>query len=146
MSVSGEMRGRKRQLLLPLSQTCLLASQIFSERGCHFRGFPHLVRNPIKELPDSWMLTVSDLIFCSGGEKCTFVEHGNTIGDAEGTRQLMSHDDHGQLESLLKKENQFIQFCRNNRIERGGRHAAPERIGIQGYRTGHCGPFFHTPG
>src|SRR5260370_23148147 len=108
MSVSGEMRGRKRQLLLPLSQTCLLASQIFSERGCHFRGFPHLVRNPVKELPYSWMLTVSDLIFCSDSEECAVVHHGATIGDAEGTRQLMSHDDPVHLDSVLKKPNHSI--------------------------------------
>src|SRR6266849_414699 len=146
MSVSGEMRGRKRQLLLPMSQTCLLASQIFSERGCHFGGFPHLVRNPVKELPYSWMLTVSDLIFCSDSEECAVVQHGDTIGDAEGTRQFMSHDDHGHLERLLKKENQFVQFCRNNRIEPSGRLVEYENLRIESNSTGHRGPFFHAPG
>src|SRR5713226_4720043 len=146
MSGSGETPGRKRQPLLPLSKICLLAAQIFFERGCDLRGLSHLVRNPVKELPDAWMLSVFHLIFGSDREERSVVQHGNAIGDAEGTRQLMSHDDHGHLKSLLKKENQFIQFCRNNRVKPSGRFVEYENLRIESNSTGHCGPFFHSPG
>src|SRR5207302_3172940 len=102
------------------SQIYLLGSQVSFERGCDARAIPHLVRNPVKELPDAWMLAVFDVIFGSDRKESSVVQHGNAIGDAEGTRQLMSHDDHGHLESLLEKQNQFIQSCRNNRIEPSG--------------------------
>src|SRR6267378_3320570 len=146
MSRSGETPGRKPQPLLPLSKICLLAAQIFFERGCDLRGLPHLVRNSVKELPDAWMLTVSDLIFGSDRQERSVVQHGNAIGDAEGTRQLMSHDDHSHLESLLKKKDQFIQFCRNNWIEPGGRFIEYKNLGIESKRTRHRSPLLHAPG
>src|SRR5260370_7880099 len=108
MSVSAETPGRKRQLLLPWSKIRLLASQIFFERGCDLRGLPHLVWNPVKELPDAWVLTVLDLIFGSDREEISVVQHGNAISDAEGTRQLMSHADHTHPKTLLHNNNQFI--------------------------------------
>src|SRR6267378_511022 len=146
MSRSGETPGRKPQPLLPLSKICLLAAQIFFERGCDLRGLPHLVRNSVKELPDAWMLTVLDLIFGSDREERSVVQHGNAIGDAEGTRQLMSHDDHGHLKSLLKKENQFIQLCRNNRVKPSGRFVEYKNLRVESNGTRHCSSLLHAPG
>src|SRR6267143_4767080 len=131
MSRSGETPGRKCQPLPRLSKICLLAAQIFFERGCDLRGLPHLVRNTVKELPDTWVLTVHDLVFGSDRKEPSVVQHGNAIGDAEGTRQLMSHDDHGHLKSFLKKENQFIQFCRNNRVKSSGRFVEYKNLRVE---------------
>src|SRR6266436_2639095 len=146
MSGSGETPGRKRQPLLPLSTICLLAAQIFFERGCDLGGFSHLVRNSVKELPDAWMLGVFHLIFGSDREERSVVQHGNAIGDAEGTRQLMCYDDHGHLKSFLKKENQFIQFCRNNRVKSSGGFVEYKNFRVESKGTRHCSPLLHTPG
>src|SRR6202051_3405233 len=146
MSVSGETPGRKRRLLLPLSEICLLASQIFFERGCDLRGLPHLVRYPVEELPNTRMLTFLNLIFGSDSKESSVVQHGDAVGDAEGAWQLMSHDDHGHLESLLKKENQFIQFSRNNWIEPSGRLVKYKNLRIESNGTRHCSPLLHAPG
>src|SRR6266849_93162 len=146
MSESGETQGRKCQLLLPLSQIYLLASQVIFESGSHRRGFPHLVRHTVKELPDARMLAVSDLILGSDCKESPVVQHGDAIGDAEGTWQLMSHDDHGHLECFLEKENQFIQFCRNNRIVSSGWLVEYKNLRIESKGTRHRSPLLHAPG
>src|SRR5258707_14926207 len=104
MSGSGETPGRKRQPLLPLSTICLLAAQIFFERGCALRGFSHLVRNPVKELPYAWMLGVFHLIFGSYREERSVLQHANALENPEGTRQLLFDDHQGQLKSPVNNE------------------------------------------
>src|SRR5882762_4357192 len=75
----------------------------------------------IEELPDPGVLAVSNFIFGSDREESTFVKHRDTVGDTEGTWQVMGYDDHCHLEGPLEKQNQLIQFRRNYRIETGGR-------------------------
>jgi hypothetical protein len=100
----------------------------------------------IEELPDPGVLAVSNFIFGSDREESTFVKHRDTVGDTEGTWQVMGYDDHCHLEGPLEKQNQLIQFRRNYRIETGGRFIKNQDFGIQCESTRNGGPLFHAAG
>jgi len=92
------------------------------------------------------MLSVFHLIFGSDREESTFVKHRDTVGDTEGTWQVMGYDDHCHLEGPLEKENQLIQFRSNYRIEPGRRFIKHQDLRIQCESTRNCGPFLHAAG
>ena len=74
-------------------------------------------RHTVKELPHAWILVCAYFVFCADCEEPSIEQHRNPVGDSEGAGQLMGDDKRRDLEGLFEKQNQFVQFCRHDRVK-----------------------------
>src|SRR5215475_11769151 len=95
----------------------LLTVQIFFEVSGYCGRISYLLGNAIEELPDSGILARPSLVLSSNGDEGSLVEHRNAVGDPESAGHFMSHDDHGHMKCLIQKQNEFVQFCRDNGVK-----------------------------
>ena len=89
----------------------------------------------------------SDLLnffFRSDRAERTLVQHGDAIRDTKCAGHFVGDYNHGHLERLLQKQNQFIQFGGNNGVETGRGLIQNQNLGIEGEGAGYGCTFFHA--
>src|SRR5208282_2399666 len=146
MPGSRNIPGRRPRLLLLYSRVCLRSLQVFAEVSCDCRCLRHIFRNAIEELPHPGILARPDFIFRANRNEPTVVEHRDSVSDSECARQLMSDHDYCHLETLREKKDEFIQFCRDNRIQSGGGLIEHKNLGLKRESACDRSPLLHAAG
>src|SRR6201981_746606 len=95
--------GQRLRLLLPWSFCCLSSVHVPLQIGGQCRRMHRVFRHTVEELPYPGMLVCAYLFFCSNGEQFSVEQHGEAVGDAEGTGQLMGDHKRRNLKSFLEK-------------------------------------------
>jgi len=71
-------------------------------------------------------------------------DHKVSVGDPEGARQLMSHDDDGHLKRPLQDQNDFVQLRGHNGIEAGRGLIENQDFRVEGQGPRYCRPLAHA--